>query len=183
LGDNAPPTRPDIETIAAAARLALSSITHARLLPGRVRGRDDRTLATTNPAALAADGALRGVALAVRVSVRFDPVAGASIAGYSYRLLERNGRELLVFHWHPDPTVPAPTFPHLHVSARLTVATPRGEPDALPLAKLHLPTGHVSLPAVVRMLIEEFAVRPLTSTWQARLMEAEATLRERPDGR
>ncbi len=107
-------------------------------------------------------------------------MAGASIAGYSYRLLERNGRELLVFHWHPDPTVPAPTFPHLHVSARLVVPNPAGDPDTLPLDKLHLPTGHVSLPAVVRMLIEEFAVRPLTPTWQARLTEAEATLQGRP---
>ena len=88
-----------------------------------------------------------------------------------------------MFHWHPDPIVPAPAIPHLHVSAQLIVPNPANASDTLPLDKLHLPTGYVTLPAVVRMLIEEFGVRPLTATWQTRLIEAEATLQGRPGTR
>jgi len=57
-----------------------------------------------------------------------------------------------------------------------------GDPDVVPLDKLHLPTGHVSLPVVVRMPIEEFGIRPLTPTWQARLTEAAAILGGPPTG-
>jgi len=141
------------------------------------------------PAPLKAEGALRGSSFDIRVRLRASNDAptwdspAVEIASYVYRVNARQGHELLAFHWHPESTSSPVHTPHLHVSSRLIVPTPRGDPDALELGKLHLPTGHVSLPAVVRMLIEEFAVRPLTPTWQARLTEAEATLRGRPDER
>ena len=80
-----------------------------------------------------------------------------------------------------ESTAATPLFPHLHVSDRLLVPNPTTDPDAIPLDKLHLPTGRVSPRAPVRMLIEEFGVRPLTPSWQARLTEAGALLGEGSD--
>jgi hypothetical protein len=41
--------------------------------------------------------------------------------------------------------------------------------------KRHIPTGHVTLPMVVRLLIEELGVAPLNSGWERILTEADPT--------
>ena len=43
---------------------------------------------------------------------------------------------------------------------------------------LHLPTGRVSLEAVIRMLITEFAIAPRRADWRRTLDRTEAAFRE-----
>ncbi len=91
------------------------------------------------------------------------------LASYVYALLDRSGRELLAFHWHPLASRSLVTFPHAHGSAALRTTTPSGDPGILPLDKVHLPTGYLSLADIVRLLVVEFGVRPRIANWQERL--------------
>lgn len=93
---------------------------------------------------------------------------------YEYRLLDRRERELLVYHWQPGPRYAGPDQPHLHVSARLLASTSAVDERGIDLDKRHLPTGHVTMAAVVRSLITEFGVEPLRADWARVLDEAEA---------
>lgn len=93
---------------------------------------------------------------------------------YEYRLLDRLERELLVYHWQPGPRYAGPDHPHLHVSASLRAATSAVDEREIDLDKLHLPTGQVTLAAVVRSLITEFGVEPLRPDWARVLDAAEA---------
>ena len=97
---------------------------------------------------------------------------------YEYSLLDRDETELLVYHWQPDADR---TYPHLHVSAALSVRRRALEDkQAIDLDGLHLPTGRVSLEAIVRMLIDEFeiAARYPEADWRRRLEETEAVFRD-----
>ncbi len=76
-------------------------------------------------------------------------------AAYFYQLRTPQSRDFLAFHWHPETSGPV-QFLHLHASS-----------DTAPLShKTHVPTGFVSLGAVVRLLIAEFGVPPLRDDWQ-----------------
>ena len=79
--------------------------------------------------------------------------------GYRYRVLDANHREVLAYHWHPGGQSPI-TFQHLHIGhgALLT----REE-----LHTAHLPTGYVSLPDIIRLLIGDLRVTPRRSDWQS----------------
>ncbi len=66
---------------------------------------------------------------------------------YFYTLLDRNHRELLSYHFHPDGAGWC-TYPHLHVG------TARGIIDN----KTHLITGPLPLQAFIRTLIEDPAI-------------------------
>lgn len=88
----------------------------------------------------------------------------AQIAGYEYRLEDREEREVLAFHWHPEGMSHV-TEPHLHLSA---ASSPAALPD---LARAHLPTGTVALRAVVRSLLRDFGVAPQRDDWQRVLTE------------
>ena len=66
---------------------------------------------------------------------------------YFYTLLDRNRRELLAYHYHPDGAGWC-TYPHLHVG------TASGTIDN----KTHLSTGPLPLQAFIRMLIEDPAI-------------------------
>jgi hypothetical protein len=92
---------------------------------------------------------------------------------YQYRLLDRDERELLVYHWQPGSAYLGPDHPHLHVSASLSAQLSAVDRQSIDLNKLHLPTGRVSLASVVRMLIVEFGVAPLGPDWIERLDRAE----------
>lgn len=82
--------------------------------------------------------------------------------GYWYQLHERGGSEIVAFHWHPDGRQQVP-FPHLHVT---------GQGGSVKIdQKQHVPTGRVSLEAVVRFAIDELQVRPLRADWE-RILEA-----------
>jgi len=101
-------------------------------------------------------------------SDREHPVGRVTDA-YSYALHDRGGTELLVYHKHVAWGTAERRSPHVHVSAALRPARPNGDRAVLPLDKLHLATGAVSLTAFVRMLIEEFGARPLADDWRERL--------------
>lgn len=83
---------------------------------------------------------------------------------YWYQFALDNDVELLAFHWTPGIQDPRQrTFPHLHIGAVLF------SPDAPILQgvlhKRHIPTGEISVEAIVRFAIEELGVSPLVSDW------------------
>ncbi len=94
--------------------------------------------------------------------------------GYRYRVLDPLDREVLSYHWHPTGVSPI-TYPHLHLSRRLSPLDlgPHQEPAAL--GEMHLPTGFVTLADVVRLLITEFGVAPRRANWEA-ILAAERAL-------
>jgi len=96
-----------------------------------------------------------------------DPDRGpwkVATRAYRYELSDSQGRELAGWHWHPSGSSPW-RQPHLHL---------RGGR----FGECHLPTGRVSLEAVLRLLLAELDVRPLRDDWLAVLDEAEAVFRE-----
>jgi hypothetical protein len=83
-----------------------------------------------------------------------------STTAYDYRISRvESDRELLSWHWHPRTGV---HFPHLHVSA-----------DQLS-RRLHVPSGLVSIEAVLRMLLAELEVPAKREDWAEVLAETEA---------
>ena len=81
--------------------------------------------------------------------------AGIQPIGYQYELNDAGGNEILAYHYHPMGTSPV-TYPHLHA----------GQQDArLAHGKKHLPSGYISLAAIARCLITEFAIPPLRQDW------------------
>ena len=94
--------------------------------------------------------------------------------GYRYHVLDLQQREVLAYHWHPEGISPI-TYPHLHLSGRLSPLDlgPRQEPAAL--GEMHLPTGFVTLADVVRLLITEFGIAPRRADWEA-ILDAERAL-------
>jgi len=85
------------------------------------------------------------------------------LVGYWYALSTSASREILAFHWTPDMIGNQRSFPHLHVG---TVVSSEGGVAPDRFHKLHIPTGHVSVPALVRFAIQEFgvSVRPSVET-------------------
>jgi hypothetical protein len=82
---------------------------------------------------------------------------GIATVAYFYHLLALDGTELIAFHWHPGRE-DQPDFPHLHVTSR---------PGPVRIQrKHHVPTGRVSLEAVVRFAIQELGVRPIRPDWE-----------------
>jgi hypothetical protein len=91
---------------------------------------------------------------------------------YFYRLSGEDGREIFGFHWTPDSLEPGEvTFPHLHVGPGVTLG--RTLKGGIDLNKVHVPTGRVSLPAIIRMAIVEFGVKPIRSNWERVLDRSE----------
>ena len=81
------------------------------------------------------------------------------VGSYSYEIHDADGREVLLYHWHPRGSS-AIVIPHLHLEQGAGVR--REE-----VRNAHLPTGEVSLKAILRVLIEEMGVRPLRSDWES----------------
>jgi len=82
---------------------------------------------------------------------------------YHYELTTADGRQLLRYDWHPTGRS-ATTWPHLHLRRHTT---------PVDLSRAHVPTGRVSLEAVLRFAIEELQVRPLRPDWRSIFDEAE----------
>ncbi len=91
---------------------------------------------------------------------------------YQYSLLDRNHRELLVYHWQPKSA--GPDYPHLHVSASVDAQFDAITRHRIDLDKRHSATGQVTLKAFIRMLITEFQIKPLRSDWEARLKASDS---------
>ncbi len=97
---------------------------------------------------------------------------------YWYHILDREGRELLAYHWHPRTV--GPVFPHLHISSRIgTLPIGRNVPPVA-LGEMHLPTSHLPFAAVVRLLIGEFQIAPKRGDWDAALAAGEAAFAIEP---
>lgn len=92
----------------------------------------------------------------------------AHTTGYMCALDDDDGREILSYHWHPQGRSHV-TTPHLHLGAGAGAL--RRE-----LQKAHLATGLVTPIALLRLLIESFAVRARRTDWLPVLDRAEATL-------
>jgi hypothetical protein len=94
---------------------------------------------------------------------------------YFYEISSRELQEIIGFHWTPDAAGDnAVTFPDLHVGRAITVGQTAIRPRDL--HKAHIPTGKVSVPSVVRLVIAELGVVPLRPDWQSVLQEAERSL-------
>jgi hypothetical protein len=97
---------------------------------------------------------------------------------YEYSLIDHDHTDLLVYHWQPGPRFGGPDHPHVHVSATLHAQIDAVIERSIDLHGLHIPTGRVTLEAVVRMLIDEFHIAPLRGDWQDTLDRTEAVFRE-----
>lgn len=96
---------------------------------------------------------------------------GARIAEYIYSISDHRNVEILSFHWHPEsPLSPRPE-PHLHVKIKVAEGSDPSLAETFP--KLHIPTEHVTIASVVRLLIEQFGVHPLKANWDAILTDPE----------
>lgn len=95
------------------------------------------------------------------------------LVSYWYEVSTTEDREILAFHWTPeaDPSLMR-TTPHLHVGSVNIAKDAPLAPKAF--NKLHIPTGDVSLQAVVRFLIEEAGVEPRRADWSEILDRGQA---------
>ena len=94
------------------------------------------------------------------------------VVAYFYALTTADGNEILAFHWTPvvdDPN--QHTFPHLHVGAINLNANGPIRPGTF--HKMHIPTSHVPVEAVIRLAITELNVRPLRTDWEEVLRRTE----------
>ena len=85
------------------------------------------------------------------------------IIGYSYAVHDSEQAEVVLYHWHPAGNSYV-TDPHLHLEQGARVG--RRE-----LQGAHLPTGHVSLSAFLRLLILDLEVQPIRPDWETILGE------------
>lgn len=88
-----------------------------------------------------------------------------SLIKYFYEVATPDRRAILSFHWTPEDIGEGiATFPHLHIGPALltnqTVVRPKD------LHKAHIPTGHISLEAVIHLLIADFHVTPRNPRWR-----------------
>ena len=85
------------------------------------------------------------------------------VVSYNYVVFDFEQREIVVYHWHPRGNSHVLT-PHLHFGQGAQVGRPE-------VRDAHLPTGDVSLNAILRVLIEEMGVQPRRSDWESILAE------------
>lgn len=111
-------------------------------------------------------------ALSVRLLCRTSSLSddarlwNVMVDSYEYRVLARDGPSIVTYHWHPVGQSPV-VHRHLHVGGRTA---------PVDLSKAHLPTGPISVPAVIRTTITEFGVEPLRPDWDDVLAQAEQAL-------
>jgi hypothetical protein len=123
------------------------------------------TLPGGRPVRLQRRGNLDALILTVRLGYtivqRHDRLWDTAIFGWMFQVDGAIGRELFAYHWHPTGHSHV-TVPHLHISGRT-------EPAEIGAA--HYPTGPVTLADVVRLLIQDFDVRPRRADW-SRVLDA-----------
>lgn len=95
----------------------------------------------------------------------------ASTTEYIYEIADERDDPIAAWHWRPESSRPgdAVQWPHLHAY---------GVRDTLTLHRLHLPTGRVSLEAVVRFSIADLDVAPRRRDWRAHLDRHEGRFRQ-----
>jgi hypothetical protein len=111
------------------------------------------------------DRLLFSVNLQIELTAASDGTPASRIAAYRYHILDRDEREILAYHWHPEGASSV-RFPHLHLSSAIgPMPLPHG--GVVALDQMHLPTGIVPLGDVVRLLLVEFGVTPRRKDWEA----------------
>lgn len=114
--------------------------------------------------------------LSLRIELSCRPKSDArnvyigEVVAYNYRIEASPNIELLAYHWHPFGFSDQRN-PHLHVSHSFDSIS-LGAP---PLSAMHLPTGIVELPSIIRLLIEEFGIEPRREDWRDVLSRASAS--------
>ena len=147
--------RTGVARLLASLQRALSCVSTAVLIENRDRLSGARSFRLSpEPARLR--GARPLNLLLLRVfdipSIVDDPTAERiGTTEYSYELRGANGHPFLAYHWHPVGLSPV-TTPHLHIGGSVT---------GVDLSKVHLPTGPVFLPDVLRFAIIDLGVEPL----------------------
>lgn len=79
--------------------------------------------------------------------------------GYRYEILDSDHREILAYHWHPTG-LSSYSAHHLHIGHGAIIG--REE-----LHHAHLPSGHVSILDILRLLIRDFGASPRRHDWRA----------------
>jgi hypothetical protein len=94
-----------------------------------------------------------------------------STTEYIYEVADERDDPIATFHWHPVVAQEGDEirWPHVHAY---------GAREALTLHKLHLPTGRVSIEAVVRFLIEDLDIIPRRPDWDRILERHEQAFRQ-----
>ena len=87
---------------------------------------------------------------------------------YYYAVRDADRGEVVAYHWHPEGSGSV-TDPHLHVGR--AIVGPALQFGNRYIHRMHFPTGEVSLAAIIRLLVEEFGVRPLRDDWREVLRE------------
>ena len=154
LASNAP--RDVFEALIAPLQRAVSLIVPygrgvLRYSPVPLRPNQDHSISIANgePVRLTGEGLYLDCIHDFRI-VEDPAIAGvyrAITTAHSYALLDHRRRELVTYHYHPAGGSWC-TYPHLHV----------GTASGIIDNKAHLATGHITLPAVIRMLIEDPAI-------------------------
>jgi hypothetical protein len=91
---------------------------------------------------------------------------------YLYALSTADDREILAFHWTPEAREHGVvTTPHLHIGPAISAGQTTVRTGDL--HKVHLPTGRVSIEAVIRLAITEFGVIPKRRNWERVLRRTE----------
>jgi hypothetical protein len=92
-----------------------------------------------------------------------------SSSRYMYELLDRDERELFVYHWHPEGVSPIQT-PHLHFSGAAPLPLPLSPSDQQPrqiaVDRAHFPTGRIAVESFIELLIQDFQVEPRRTDWR-----------------
>ena len=72
--------------------------------------------------------------------------------------------ELIAFHWDREPVgIAGRHEPHIHIG-RATLS-PGSAFSISNFHKLHIPSGYIRFPSVIRFLIEELGVEPIRPNW------------------
>jgi len=87
-----------------------------------------------------------------------------STTRYQYALDDREGKEVLAYHWHPIGASGI-TRPHAHLGAGAQI-------DHSGLLKAHLPTNRIAFEDFLACAIRDLGVQPLRDDWQEVLDEA-----------
>jgi hypothetical protein len=95
--------------------------------------------------------------------IRDEGVVGGpfrvSSRSYRYHFIGADDKELLMYHWQPDSGM---TLPHVHMTLPAHVTR-----------RTHVPTGRMTIEAIVRFAIDELGATPQLGGWRERLGESE----------
>lgn len=151
--------RQAIDAFVGPLQAAVSSVTSEILI---TRGRDDTDVLELSIGGRGA-ARIRGehdLTFEARLFFTVVPATGEAAragplrchtVGYQYEFRLHEGVRFLAFHYHPARP---PSFTHIHVY----------ETAPVDLTKVHIPSGRVSLEAVIRLAITEFGVEARDGT-------------------